>query len=68
VTAVNPLEKYLRELRTIRHSGSAVAETSDYPALRDLMNEIGVSLKPRVKCIIHVSHGAVSERAPIDCA
>jgi Type ISP C-terminal specificity domain/N-6 DNA Methylase len=55
---VNPLEKYLRELRNIRRSGSAVPETSYYPALRDLMDAIGASLKPRVKCIIHVSHGA----------
>jgi hypothetical protein len=55
---LDPLEKYLRELRSIRRSGSGVAETFYYPALRDLMDEIGVSLKPRVKCIIHVSHSA----------
>jgi hypothetical protein len=56
--ALNPLEKYLRELRTIRRSGSAVPETSYYPALRDVMDAVGSSLKPRVKCIVHVSHGA----------
>jgi len=55
--ALNPLEKYLRELRNIRRSGSAL-ETSCYPALRDLMDAVGSTVKPRVKCIIHVSHGA----------
>lgn len=39
--ALDPLEKYLRELRSIRGSGSWVPETSYYPALRDLMNEVG---------------------------
>jgi hypothetical protein len=58
VTALDPLEKYLRELRSIRGSGSGVPETSYYPALRDLMNEVGAGLKPKVKCIVHVSHGA----------
>ncbi len=56
--ALDPLEKYLRELRSIRGSGSWVPETSYYPALRDLMNEVGAGLKPKVKCIVHVSHGA----------
>jgi len=38
---LNPLEEYLRELHNIRRSGSAVAETSYYPALRDLMDAVG---------------------------
>jgi hypothetical protein len=38
--------------------GSAVPETSYYPALRELMDTVSASLKPRVKCIVHVSHGA----------
>jgi len=55
---LNPLEEYLRELYNIRRSGSAVAETSYYPALRDLMDAVGAGLQPKVKCILHVSHGA----------
>ena len=43
--------KYLRGLRSIRFVG--VPETSYYPALSDLLNEIGKTLKPRVLCVIH---------------
>jgi hypothetical protein len=50
---VNALETYLRDLNETRSSGSAVAETSYYPALRTLLNEIGRELKPKVRCIIH---------------
>ena len=41
---MDPLEKYPRELRSIWGSGSGVPETSYYPALRDLMNEVGAGL------------------------
>ncbi len=56
--AHNPLEDYLRELRDIRRTGSAVPETSYYPPLRDLMNAVGATLKPKVRCVVHPSHGA----------
>jgi hypothetical protein len=36
--AGNPLEDYLRELRDVRRSGSAVPETSYYPPLAALFN------------------------------
>ena len=49
---MNPLEKYLRELRDIRSTGSAVKETSYYPALVGLLSEIGKTLKPRVRCVL----------------
>jgi hypothetical protein len=58
LAVTNPLEVYLRELRDIHRSGSAVPETSYYPALRDLMDAVGATLKPKVRCILHVSHGA----------
>ena len=48
----NPIEEYLKELHQIRSTGAAVAETSYYPALRDLLNAVGKSLKPKVRCII----------------
>ena len=56
--AANPLEDYLRELRDIRRSGSAVAETSYYPPLTALFNAVGSTLKPKVRCILNPSHGA----------
>ncbi len=49
---MNPLEKYLRELRDIRSTGSAVKETSYYPAMVGLLNEIGKTLKPKVRCVL----------------
>lgn len=56
--ASNPVEDYIRELRDIRSSGSGVPETSYYPALAALLNAVGATLKPKVRCIVHVSHGA----------
>jgi hypothetical protein len=56
--AANPLEDYLRELRDIRRSGSAVPETSYYPPLVALLNAVGSTLKPKVRCILNPSHGA----------
>ncbi len=49
---MNLLEKYLRELRDIRSTGSAAKETSYYPALVGLLNEIGKTLKPKVRCVL----------------
>jgi hypothetical protein len=54
----NLLESYLRDLRETKSTGSAVPETSYYPALRDLLNGVGATLKPKVRCVIHISHGA----------
>lgn len=49
---MTPLERYLQEMRTIRSAG-AVAETAYYPALEELLSEVGRHLKPKVKCVIH---------------
>jgi hypothetical protein len=48
----HPLEIYLHDLRDIRSSGAAVKETSYYGPLASLFNEIGKTLKPRVRCIL----------------
>jgi Type ISP C-terminal specificity domain/N-6 DNA Methylase len=53
---MNPLETYLRHLQDIRCSGAAVAETSFYPALSNLLNETGKLLKPKVYCVINISN------------
>ena len=53
---MNPLETYLKELRDIRSTGAGVAETSFYPALSNLFNEIGKTLKPTVRCVINIAN------------
>jgi hypothetical protein len=53
---MTPLETYLRELYEICSSGAAVQETSYYGALSNLLNEIGKTLKPRVRCIINIKN------------
>ena len=40
--------QYLHDLRAIRNTGSATAETSFYPPLDRLFNAVGEALKPRV--------------------
>jgi N-6 DNA Methylase len=49
------LEKYLQDLSAARQAGG-LPETSGYPALSNLLNEVGVKLRPRVRAIIHVSN------------
>jgi len=53
---MNPLETYLEELRAIRSSGAVVKETSGYGALANLLNAVGHTLKPKVRCFIHVKN------------
>jgi SAM-dependent methyltransferase len=45
-----PLHQYLAELWAIRSTGLATDETAYYPALTNLLNEIGRHLKPKVFC------------------
>jgi hypothetical protein len=51
------IECYLREIRDIHNTGSHVPETSFYPALAQLLTEIGDSLSPKVRCVIHPKGG-----------
>ncbi len=53
---MNPVERYFRELWEIRSTGAAVPETSYYGALETLLNEIGTSTKPRVRCVINIEN------------
>ncbi len=53
---MSPLEDYLTSLREIRSSGEAVDETSYYGALETFLNEIGKSLKPRVRCVLSLKN------------
>ncbi|MBI4917901.1 MAG: N-6 DNA methylase [Acidobacteria bacterium] len=52
---MDPVEAYLEQLRAITLSGVGVPETSSYPALSNLLNEVGKTLKPKVRCVIHPS-------------
>jgi hypothetical protein len=51
---MHPLETYLQALRTVHSAHAGVKETSYYPALANLLNEVGKTLKPKVHCIIHL--------------
>lgn len=53
---MNPLETYLQELHYIRRSGGAVKKTSYWPALSNLLNEVGKTLRPKVRCIINIKN------------
>ncbi|MFP5265461.1 MAG: type ISP restriction/modification enzyme [Blastocatellia bacterium] len=53
---MDPVEAYIRELRDIRSSGEAVAETSYYGALATLLNEVGKTLKPKIRCIVNIKN------------
>jgi hypothetical protein len=48
VTSLYTVAQYIAELRAIRSTGSATAETSFYPPLAQLFNSAGQSLKPAV--------------------
>ena len=45
------VETYFADLRRIRATGGATAETSRYTPLENLLNAIGGSLKPKVFCV-----------------
>ena len=53
---MNPVETYLRELRDIHSTGAAVPETSYYGCLERLLNEVGKTLKPKVRCVINLAN------------
>jgi type I restriction-modification system DNA methylase subunit len=47
---MHPLENYLAEIAMLR---GATKETSGYGVLQNLLNAVGHTLKPKVRCIIH---------------
>ncbi len=48
------LERYLTQLAGVHATGSGVPETSYYPALANLLDEVGKTLKPAVRCIMNL--------------
>lgn len=51
-----PLERYLRDLHEIRSTGAGVKEASYYPSLANLLNAVGQTLKPHVRCVINLAN------------
>ena len=45
------VENYFKELGRIHASGGATGERSSYPALANLLNAVGATLKPKVFCV-----------------
>jgi hypothetical protein len=53
---MSPLETYLGELHALRASGAGVKETSGYVALANLLDGVGHTLKPKVKCLLQLKN------------
>ena len=45
------VQTYFEDLRRVRASGGATAETSSYTPLENLLNTVGAGLKPKVFCV-----------------
>ncbi len=54
--AMSAFETYIRDLQEIRTTGAAVKETSYYGALEKLFNELGKTLKPKVRCVMQLKN------------
>ncbi len=54
--SVHPLETYLTNLAEVRASAAGTKETSYYPALHALFNEVGRDLKPKIRCILQLAN------------
>ena len=50
------VEEYLAELRRLRDSGGATGELSTYPALANLIDAVGATLKPKVFCVVGLAN------------
>ncbi|EAZ89126.1 hypothetical protein CY0110_12042 [Crocosphaera chwakensis CCY0110] len=53
---MNPLATYFRNLYEIYSTGTGVKETSYYGSLETLLNDVGKTLKPKVRCIINLKN------------
>jgi hypothetical protein len=53
---MRPVETYLHELREIRSADAGVKETTYYTALANLLDAVGKTLKPKVRCILQLQN------------
>jgi hypothetical protein len=51
---MHPLESYLNNLAYIRAASARAAEASFYSPLANLLNQVGQTLKPQVRCILNL--------------
>ena len=49
------VETYFIDLGHLRASGGATGERSSYPALANLLNAVGATLKPKVFCVVELA-------------
>jgi hypothetical protein len=59
---MSAFETYIRDLQEIRATRAAVKETSYYGALEKLLNELGKTLKPKVRCVMQSAIAEVIEQ------
>lgn len=53
---MDPIETYFSELRAIHSTGAGTKETSYYPPLANLLNELGRKLSPKVRCVAQLAN------------
>src|ERR1035437_9791791 len=53
---MGPVETYLSEMRELRSARAGVKEITYYTALANLLDEVGKTLKPRVRCILQLQN------------
>jgi len=53
---MHPVEQYLSDMGSIRATQAGTGETSYYTALSVLLNEIGSTLNPKVRCVIQLQN------------
>ena len=63
---MNPVQQYLADMATSRATQAGTAETSYYPALAGLLNEIGTMLNPKVRCVIQLQMCFISNYSWLD--
>ena len=56
---ISIVEQYFSELRLLRASGGATDELSTYPALSNLLNAVGATLRPKVFCVVQLTDQGV---------
>ena len=53
---MGPVETYLSEMRELRSARAGVKEITYYTALANLLDEVGKTLKPRVRCVLQLQN------------
>jgi hypothetical protein len=53
---MGPVENYLSEMRELHSARAGVKEVTYYTALANLLDEVGKTLKPKVRCILQLKN------------